>query len=203
MGPVCSPLTEAHGSARPYGVTCDPVPQSSLPPGWGGEPLAVYVRSPHEGPCLTLWSGGERAVSEEWFARPSDLIKRIDELSCKAKALLGERGVSRFQEFKRYRKGWDFDHGEELSKSSTAVLDMFLNEIKGFGESNPSIFMTQMGNLELSWEDETGAPVEVEFFADKVEFYLGASDEEGEIVLDPESPSLGIRKLIEKLGLST
>jgi hypothetical protein len=150
--------------------------------------------------CFARSSWEEWPSSEEWFTRPSDVIKRVDELSSKAKALLGERGASRFQDFRRYRKGWDFGAGEELSSSSTALMNMFLNDFNEFGGKTPSIFLTQVGNLELSWEDETGAPVEIEFFADKVEFYLGANDEEGEIAVSPEFPSEGIRQLIERLG---
>ena len=45
----------------------------------------------------------------------------------------------------------------------------------------PKLFLTDHGHLELCWKDEAGAAVQLEFTPSLTEYYLGATEEEGEI----------------------
>lgn len=138
-----------------------------------------------------------------WPIKPEFVVtKYIDQFSSKSAQVLGPRGINRLQEFKRYSTGWDFGGGEPLSSASTALTDTFLSLFREFGEKPPSLFLTREGNLQLSWEDANGFSVEVEFFPDKIEYFIESNDEEGEIKLLPDNPTEGIRALIEKLYLS-
>ena len=47
--------------------------------------------------------------------------------------------------------------------------------------TDPSVFFTDDGSISLLWEDKNGKDVEIEFFPDRVEYYVEAKGEEGEI----------------------
>lgn len=104
-------------------------------------------------------------------------------LSERAKDLLGPNAVGRFESFLRYQDGWDFGEGRSMSRSSVAVMESFLNRFKGFSGKSPSLFLTRSGNPQLAWEDEEGNTLELEFFADRIEFYLERDGEEGTVFL--------------------
>jgi hypothetical protein len=110
-----------------------------------------------------------------------EVIKYTDDLSDKSKNILGENGVSRFYDFLLYDEGWDFGRGEPLSKYSIAILDIFLNLFEDLRKREPSLFLTRSGNLQLSWEDDLEQIIEVEFFPNKIEYYIESNDEEGEM----------------------
>jgi len=99
-------------------------------------------------------------------------------LSEAARHILGENGSRRFQDFSRYQPGWNLGEGAALSPRSVAVTDSFLSHVPELAVCNPSLFLTPDGNLELSWEDRNGNAVEIEFWPDRIEYYVESSNEE-------------------------
>ena len=108
------------------------------------------------------------------------VLVSTDTLGSKTAALLGDNGVKRFEEFKRYKDGWDHGYGRPLSNRSVAVMEFFINK---FSDSinEASLFFTRDGNLQLGWEDNSGNSIELEFFPDRIEYFIESLDMEGEI----------------------
>jgi len=115
-------------------------------------------------------------------------------LSENSKRIIGENGLYRFEEFKRYPRGWDGGHGKPLSHRSITSLETFLRQLPELAIRQPSLFLTHQGNLQLGWEDKLGNVVELEFFPDKVEYYLESLNEEGMVDLK------GLHLLVDKVG---
>ena len=114
-------------------------------------------------------------------------------LSESSKRIIGENGLRRFEEFKRYHSGWDYGRGKPLSPRSVTVLNSFLEQLPELAAREPSLFLTHQGNLSLGWEDEHGNVVELEFFPNKVEYYIESLNEEGWVGLE------ALRQLIDKV----
>jgi len=47
----------------------------------------------------------------------------------------------------------------------------------------PSLFFTLEGNLELGWEDRNGQAIEIEFYPDKIEYFIESLNEESSVAL--------------------
>jgi len=139
-----------------------------------------------------------RLVSPTW--NPVHIVlASTDELGPTSRQILGDEGHKRFEEFKQYTAGWDMGSGSVLSYRSVAVMETFLNRIRGYQLQAPNLFFTRAGNLQLGWKSRNGDPVEVEFFPDRMEFYLGPTSEEGAVDTDVT----GVRRLLEKLQQAT
>lgn len=92
---------------------------------------------------------------------------------------LGVNGIDRVKEFKTYKDGWDSGKGAALNEKSEENLHSFLrSRAEGF-PTQPSVFLTRAGNLRLSWENEDGDGIDLEFFPDGIEYFLESSGEEG------------------------
>lgn len=98
--------------------------------------------------------------------------------------IIGEHGVRRYEEFKRYHSGWDYGRGERLSPRSVTTLESFVEQLPELAAYEPSLFLTHQGNLQLGWEDARGNVVEMEFFSDKIEYYIESLNEEGSVGLE-------------------
>jgi hypothetical protein len=134
-----------------------------------------------------------------YFSDELEVIKYIDDLSEKSKEILGENGVHRFNEYLSYDKGWDSGRGEYLSKQSIAILDSFINSFEKLKEKEPSIFLTRSGNLQLGWEDKFDKVIEIEFFPNKIEYYIESNNEEGDIDFT-DYIVRDIKKFVERLS---
>lgn len=113
-------------------------------------------------------------------------ISRLKEdliLSWEALSILGENGRQRFDEFKRYPDGWYGGQGRKISKWSLANFERFVRRVPELKLVHPSIFMTLDGNIALGWEDANGKSCEVEFFPDKVEYFIESLNEESSVGL--------------------
>lgn len=117
------------------------------------------------------------APSREWL-RSNIFLKSVDELSTRTREVLGSHAVKRFKEFKRYPEGWDHGHGKALSSQSVAMLETFTNFLTKPFQTEPSLFFTRDGNLQLGWEDKTGLPIEIEFYPDRIDYYRESTGEE-------------------------
>lgn len=98
--------------------------------------------------------------------------------------IIGEHGVHRYEEFKRYHSGWDYGRGKRLSPKSVTTLESFVEQLPELAACGPSLFLTHEGNLQLGWEDGQGNVVEMEFFSDKIEYYIESLNEEGSVELE-------------------
>ena len=127
------------------------------------------------------WQG--KYPLEDWIDYPKDVVKRLDMLGQQSQKILGAEIVSRLELFKKYDRGWDAEGAMPLRSGSLAMLDCFVNKLSDFGATPPSLFLTRAGNLQLSWEDESGGAVEVEFFPDRAEYYIARKQLEGEVEL--------------------
>jgi len=114
-------------------------------------------------------------------------------LSKRAKEIIGTNGVKRFNNFKLLESGWDCGKGEILSPHSVAAMNTFIADYSGVIRDT-SIFLTLDGNLQLQWKNLDGKYVEIEFFAEHMEYYDEASDDEGVVKLSD------ISTLISKLS---
>lgn len=147
-------------------------------------------------------------LEAEFVPLPSDLLTNLfmrsampreneATLSESALKVIGENGNVRFEEFKRYQPGWDLGRGKPLSAHSVQILDAFLRTLPELSRFQPSLFLTHQGNLQIGWEDWLGGAVEVEFYPDRVEYFLESSNEETFVSLSAISPFVErIRQLI-------
>lgn len=110
-------------------------------------------------------------------------VNYVDELNEDTVKVIGENGLQRFEQFKKYSEGWDFGIGKPLSSHSVASFKLFCKHLSEPIPDEPSLFLTREGNLQLGWEDKEGNKIEIEFFPDKIEYYIEALDDEGEVDL--------------------
>ncbi|MFN0139364.1 MAG: hypothetical protein ACKVQW_04665 [Pyrinomonadaceae bacterium] len=99
-------------------------------------------------------------------------------LSPETNFIIGSNARHRIDEFSRYPFGWYGGKGKKLSKWSVANFDTFVKCLPELKRVNPSVFLTLEGNLALGWEDRNGKKCEIEFFPDKVEYFIEVSNEE-------------------------
>lgn len=117
-------------------------------------------------------------TSQPGFPKPT-----VGALSENSRLIIGEHGVRRFEEFKRYGDGWDYGRGKMLSARSVATFEAFMRRIPELAAVEPSLFMTTEGNLQLGWGGRDRGIVEVDFLPDGVEYYVEITGEEGAVRL--------------------
>lgn len=102
-----------------------------------------------------------------------------EQLSDRAKQLLGESGVERVTEFSRYPAGWDFGRGEALQPESIATLDWFLSRHGDVIEGRLSVFFSAEGVLDLMWDSTLWGAVNLALYANGVGYHFdGCGSEE-------------------------
>ena len=136
---------------------------------------------PTQSPSYTLVEGlrepasassVRRAAPDEW-GREELLLRK-----------LGPRGWGRVYHFRNYYgSGWG-DKGRVLSPRALDAFFRFVERTDFPAGTSPSVFLTDRGGIELSWEDRNGKPVQVEFTGTGAEFFKAATDEEGTVSLD-------------------
>lgn len=129
--------------------------------------------------------------AEEFLKSNGENIRRPENSRSEDKPILskatitviGENGKNRFNEFKEYQNGWYGGKGKKISKSSVFTFEQFIKSLPELKRANPSIFLSLEGNLSLGWEDKNGLSIEVEFYPDKMEYFIESLDEESEVKL--------------------
>lgn len=157
-----------------------------FPLGFGGLRADENLKSPKN------YNKQEAKLFEEEKVEPIQKDNLI--LSREAIAVIGINGKRRFDEFKDYPNGWYGGKGRKLSKGSLFVFEKFIKYLPELKFSSPSLFFTFEGNLQLGLEDKSGNTIEVEFFSDKIEYYLESLEEENFVKLG------NISQLVEKTG---
>jgi hypothetical protein len=95
-------------------------------------------------------------------------------------ATLGTRGWGRLHHFRHYYSaGWGDRSGRPLSPRALETFYRFLERAQFAPNTNPSLFLTDSGSLELCWEDAYGKSVQVEFTSTGIEFYIESKRIEG------------------------
>jgi hypothetical protein len=120
-----------------------------------------------------------KATEHNWVI--SETQKPPITLNDNAKRIIGDNGLRRFKEFQSYQEGWEFGQGKRLSLYSVRTFEWVLMRLPELAVQEPSLFLTRNGNLQLGFEDAQGSTIEIEFFPNRVEYYMEASDEEGSI----------------------
>lgn len=133
-------------------------------------------------------AGPSRSRASESTALPAHFV-----LSESARQTIGDNGLNRLREFTRYQPGWDLGEGKPLASRSVVLLSAFLSHLPELAPYRPSLFMTHEGNLELGFEDAEGRSISIEFYPDRVDYYLEGLGEEQTVKLDL------IYQLIEKV----
>jgi hypothetical protein len=97
---------------------------------------------------------------------------------------LGARGWGRFYHFRHfYGPGWGEGRGRALSPRAVEAFFRFLDAVQFPAGVQPSIFLTDEGGLELSWEDESGKAVQAAFLPSHIETYRASDGAEHELSL--------------------
>lgn len=124
-----------------------------------------------------------RAAPDGW-AREELLLRK-----------LGPNGWGRVYQFRNYyASGWG-ENGNILSPRAFDAFSRFVEDADfPTGNRSPSVFLTDRGGIELSWEDRDGNSVQVEFTGAGVEFYKAVTDEEGVVAFD------GLAQLAQRLS---
>ena len=90
---------------------------------------------------------------------------------------LGARGWGRVHHFRHYYSaGWGDRSGKPLSPRALESFYRFLEAAQFPRGSVPSVFLTDEGSIELSWEDHRGKAVQVEFRPSDIELYVEADE---------------------------
>lgn len=158
-------------------------------------PKALQAKSTGEESALDILQGQQeqnasqistRSLRQRLLGRAerAENVPPVIQLSVTASRILGQSGTRRFQDFIRYQPGWNLGEASPLSARSVTVTDSFLNHLPELADYNPSVFLTPNGNLELAWEDRAGNAIEIEFWPDRVEYYLEALDEDRSMRLE-------------------
>ena len=86
---------------------------------------------------------------------------------------LGVRGWGRLHYFRQIFSGpWGSGEGRPLSPRAVEAFFTFLAAADLPEDSQPSLFLTDDGHLELCWEDCEGKAVQLEFGPRETEIYL-------------------------------
>jgi hypothetical protein len=91
---------------------------------------------------------------------------------------LGARGWVRMLQFTQfYGPGWGGGNKQLSPKGRMAFL-AFLRTVELRDGANPSVFLTDDGELEMAWEDRAGKPVQLVFGPQGVLVYVEATARE-------------------------
>ena len=108
---------------------------------------------------------------------------------------LGPKGWGRLHHFRHYYSaGWGDGSGRPLSPRSLETFYRFLESAIFPPNSNPSLFLTDAGCIELCWEDAAQKAVQVEFKPTEIEFYVEARELEGSV------PTINAQELAARLA---
>jgi hypothetical protein len=109
---------------------------------------------------------------------------------------LGAKGWGRLHYFRHYYSaGWGGGSGKPLSPRALETFYRFLESAKFPEGSVPSVFLTDEGCIEVSWEDPASKAVQVEFRPAEIEFYVEAQQ------LEDSVPASEVKELARRLAV--
>ncbi len=108
-------------------------------------------------------------------------------------AKLGDAAWQRFYDFSRWPDGWAGPHSHAIAWSTYQNLGKFLTYARFVtSQTPPSLFVTDDGLLELSWEARDGSAINVTLTPEGASYFIEAKGEEAQV------PSEGLAQLAER-----
>ena len=104
--------------------------------------------------------------------------------------------------FLNTKPGWNFGKGEILSRKAFAYFLMFfydLNEEYNISNLEISTFMGENGSIEASFRNKQNQAFDIEFYENRIEYYIEATNEEN-MFLTNKSSDKEIKDLIKKFN---
>lgn len=107
---------------------------------------------------------------------------------------LGDRGWGRMLLFTKYYKtGWG-EGNKEVSPRGQAAMLRFLEHVDFRVNADPSVFLSDDGELQIAWNDENGLAVQILFGPGSIEVFHEAQRREESL------PLTAYRKLAEEFS---
>lgn len=112
--------------------------------------------------CPAFEPSAESAPGLELQSVVSWTTKTIPaELPGQVYAILGENCFQRFVDFSKWPDGWDHGSGDAIGWRTYENLLNFLDSARFRTSHPPSLFLTNEGYLEISWDGKDGAELSV------------------------------------------
>jgi len=137
---------------------------ASWPGQWISSPPAYHWHTPH----LTSWVG-------------KDLPANLPAL---VYAKIGSTALQRLNDFRRWPAGWNNGSGDEIAWGTLQNFEGFLEPARFHPGKPPSLFLTNMGHLELVWDGRDCGEITVAFTPAGATYFFAATEEEGAIPAD-------------------
>jgi hypothetical protein len=100
-------------------------------------------------------------------------------------AKLGDVGYQRFHDFSRWPDGWTGEHSHAVGWGTYRNFQKFLQSAHFVtAQHPPSIFLTDEGYFELTWEDREGRTIDATIMPDGARYFIESMGEEGLIPPD-------------------
>ncbi len=108
-------------------------------------------------------------------------------------AKLGDAAWQRFYDFSRWEDGWAGPHSHAVAWGTYQNLGKFLSAARFVtSRPQPSLFVTDDGMLELSWEARDGSAINVTLTPEGASYFIEAKGEESQV------PPEGLAQLAER-----
>jgi len=108
-------------------------------------------------------------------------------------AKLGDAAWQRFYDFSRWPDGWAGPHSHAVAWGTYQNLGKFLSAARFLtSQPPPSLFVTDDGMFELSWEGRGGSAINVTLTPEGANYFIEARGEESQV------PSEGLAGLAER-----
>jgi hypothetical protein len=97
-------------------------------------------------------------------------------------AKLGNDAWQRFHDFSRWPDGWAGPHSRAIAWGTYHNFEKFLDAARFVtSRTPPSLFVTDEGELELTWEARDGSAMNVTLTAEGATYFIESRGEEGEV----------------------
>lgn len=108
---------------------------------------------------------------------------------------LGDSAWQRFHDFSRWPDGWAGESSQSIAWGTYRNFERFLAATHfGFHAIPPSLFLTDDGHLELSWDAPDGSTISATIHPTGVDYFVESRGEEGSV------PADGIEVLARQLS---
>ncbi len=108
-------------------------------------------------------------------------------------AKLGDAAWQRFHDFSRWPDGWAGPHSRAIAWGTYHNFGKFLEAARfATSQTPPSLFVTDDGLLELSWEAPDGSAINVTLTPEGASYFIESRSEEAQVT------SEGLTQLAER-----
>ncbi len=97
-------------------------------------------------------------------------------------AKLGDAAWQRFHDFSRWPDGWAGPHSQAIAWGTYHNFGKFLAAARFLtSQPPPSLFVTDEGQLELTWEARDGSAINVTLSAEGADYFIESQGAEGHV----------------------